>query len=56
LEVGGGVRLNTTIGGKGVFQLCGDMITNNASCTLKSKSRTAMAKTAFYKKKTVFAL
>jgi hypothetical protein len=30
------------------------MITNDASGTRKSKSRTAMAKTAFYKKKTVF--
>jgi hypothetical protein len=30
------------------------MITNDASSTRKSKSRTAMAKTSFYKNKTVF--
>jgi hypothetical protein len=36
------------------FNHLGSMITNDASCTCKIKSRTAMAKAAFNKKKTLF--
>jgi hypothetical protein len=36
------------------FNYLGSMITNDASCTHEIKSRTAMAKSVFSKKKTLF--
>jgi cobyric acid synthase len=43
-----------TIGKCGIFQLFGSMITDNARCTCEIKSRIAMAKPAFNKKKALF--
>jgi hypothetical protein len=39
----------------GYFNCLGNMVTNDARCTCEVKYRTAMAKAAFSRKKTIFA-
>ena len=43
-----------TTGGCGMFKYLGSMLTNDGSCTCEIKSRIAMAKAAFSKKKILF--